>query len=63
MTPEERSQLLQEISKQLEEAAEPVDMAKLEEDGLIQTSGAWYEVPNLNALPNSLRIRISEIQR
>lgn len=62
MTPDERHRLLNEISDQLEEAAKPVDMDKLEADGLIQPKGAWYEVPKLNALPNALRMRISEIQ-
>lgn len=62
MTPEERRKLLQEISDQLEEAAEPVDLHKLAEEGLIRPCGDWYEVSDLNALPNALRIRISEIQ-
>ncbi|GAB4200856.1 MAG: hypothetical protein Tsb002_37180 [Wenzhouxiangellaceae bacterium] len=62
MTPEERREMLQKISDELEEAAKPVDLEALEEKGLIRKNGAWYEVLNLNALPDALRIRISEIQ-
>lgn len=62
MTPEERRRLLQEISHQLEEAAAPLDLEKLEAEGVIERQGGWYKARNLDALPTALRIRIAQIQ-
>jgi|SRR5580698_11492161 hypothetical protein len=45
----------------LELLSQPVDLAELERQGVISKSGAWYRVPNLNALPKDLWPRIKDI--
>lgn len=37
-----------------------LDLEQLEKDGIIIKKGAWYLVPNMNNLPESLKFIISE---
>ncbi|HBY00540.1 MAG TPA: hypothetical protein DEG93_09310 [Gammaproteobacteria bacterium] len=41
-----------ELLSHLKELAEPIDFEALENDGLIVKDGAWYRVPNQDALPS-----------
>lgn len=40
-----------------------LDLAELENSGLIINKGAWYFVPNMQKVPESFSVRISDIKQ
>lgn len=39
------------LEKQTRLLSEPIDFEQLERDGILRKVGAWYEVPDMNLLP------------
>jgi len=50
-----------EVQRQIDLINEPIDLVDLEALGLVKKSGAWYLVPNIQALPESARVKITEM--
>ncbi len=53
---------LRKIGAEVEKLAKPLDLDALERSGLVEKTGAWYAVPNLNQLPEHVRVKVSEIK-
>lgn len=41
--------------KQMRLMSEPIDFEQLERDGILRKTGAWYEVLDMNRLPEHVR--------
>ena len=50
-----------ELLSHLNELAEPIDFEALENEGLIVKDGAWYRVPDQDALPPHAAKKIDKV--
>jgi hypothetical protein len=48
------------LKKAVNDLRRPIDFDKLMADGLLIKAGSWYEVPDINNLPNHAVQKISE---
>lgn len=51
------------LASEIKEFATPINFEELEKQGLISKCGLWYRVPNLEALPKNVQIRINELEQ